>query len=176
MAEIRSKCYLVLYISYAMSYKGKHKKNSQSISFISKTNYLHLKTSYMDESACLWKQREWNKFPFFGDKLSGKNWSRGLPSSDRVSEKSNLRCTNCRDRATGCVEKLHWTDYWEKQISVKTRTESLNKETHPTYGSRCSFDQKRKGIQKKKVWIGQNHILAAACYSENYFFKNRFQQ
>ena len=57
-----------------MSKKGKtnHEKSCQSVSFILKTDYLHLKTSYKDESACLWKQLKWNKFPFYGDRLSGK--------------------------------------------------------------------------------------------------------
>ena len=26
----------------------------------------------MDESACLWKQLKWNKFHFYGDRLSEK--------------------------------------------------------------------------------------------------------
>ena len=26
----------------------------------------------MDKSACLWKQLKWTKFPFYGDKMSGK--------------------------------------------------------------------------------------------------------
>ena len=57
-----------------MSKKGKtnHEKSCQSVFFILKTDYLHLKTSYKDESACLWKQLKWNKFPFYGDRLSGK--------------------------------------------------------------------------------------------------------
>ena len=37
-----------------------------------KTDFIHLKNSYMDESACLWKQLKWNKFPFYGARLSGK--------------------------------------------------------------------------------------------------------
>ena len=57
-----------------MSKKGKanHEKNCQLVVFVWKTDYLQLKTRYMDESACLWKQLEWNKFDFYDDKLSGK--------------------------------------------------------------------------------------------------------
>ena len=70
-------------------------------------------------------------------------------------------------RQTECLRKVTWDaqtavigrqvvlrnyteQITEKQIRVKTRTESLNKETHSIYGSRCSFDQKSKGIQKRK--------------------------
>ena len=57
-----------------MSKKGKthHERSCQSIWFILKTDYLLLKTSYTDESACLWKQLKWNKVRFYGDRLSGK--------------------------------------------------------------------------------------------------------
>ena len=71
-----------------MSKKGKtsHERSCQSFSFILKTEYLHLKTGCNDESACLWKQLKWNKFPFYGDRLSGKN-IRGIKIADSVSEK-----------------------------------------------------------------------------------------
>ena len=74
MAKKCSKFYSVFYIRYQFSEKGKtnRDRSSQSIRFILKTDYLHLKTSYRDESACLWKQLNWNKFPFYGDRLSGK--------------------------------------------------------------------------------------------------------
>ena len=57
-----------------MSNKGKTniKRSCQSISSFSKNDYVLLKTSYMDESACLWKQLKWKKFPFYGARLSGK--------------------------------------------------------------------------------------------------------
>ena len=61
-------------------------KSSQPISFISKTDYKLLETSYMDENACLWKQLKWNKFPFYGDRLSGEKIQEGLSSPDSVSE------------------------------------------------------------------------------------------
>ena len=48
-------------------------RSCQSNSFILKTDVLHLKTSYNDESACLWKQLKWNNFPIYADKLPGKN-------------------------------------------------------------------------------------------------------
>ena len=71
-----------------MSKKGKanHERNCQSISFISETDYLHLKASYKDESACLWKQPKWNKIPFYGVKLSVKLLA-GINISHSLSEK-----------------------------------------------------------------------------------------
>ena len=52
--------------------KINHKRSCQSISSFLQTDYLRLKTSYMDESACLWKQLNWNKFSFNGARLSGE--------------------------------------------------------------------------------------------------------
>ena len=71
-----------------MSKKGKtnDERSCQSFSFISKTYCLHLKTGYKDEIACLWKQLKWNKFPFYGDRLSGKI-IHGINIADSVSEK-----------------------------------------------------------------------------------------
>ena len=68
-----------------MSEKGKtdHERSCQSFSFILKTDYLHLKTGYKDEIACLWKQLKWNKFPFYGDRLD----IHGINIADSVSEK-----------------------------------------------------------------------------------------
>ena len=68
--------------------KGKtnNERSCRSISFILKTDYLHLKTGHKDESACPWKQLKWNKFPFFGDRLSVKI-IHGINVADRVSEK-----------------------------------------------------------------------------------------
>ena len=40
----------------------------------------------MDERACMSNQLKWNKFPYYGDRLS-ENYSRGLTSPDSVSEK-----------------------------------------------------------------------------------------
>ena len=71
-----------------MSKKGKTKQESscQSFCFIIKTDYLHLKSGYSDESACLWKQLKWNKFPFYGDRLCGKTMH-GNNIADSESEK-----------------------------------------------------------------------------------------
>ena len=41
----------------------------------------------MDERGCMSKELKWNKFPFYGDRLSGKNFSRGLTSPESMSEK-----------------------------------------------------------------------------------------
>ena len=67
-------------------WKTNHDSSCQSFSFIFKKDYLSLKTGYKDQSACLWKQLKWNKFPFYGDRLSGKI-IHGINIADRVSEK-----------------------------------------------------------------------------------------
>ena len=74
MTKYCSKCYSLLYIRYGMSEKRKtnHMRSCQSFSSFLKTDYRHLKTSFMDESACLWKQLKWNEFPLYGDRLSWK--------------------------------------------------------------------------------------------------------
>ena len=71
-----------------MTKKGKtnYERSCQSFSFIFKTDYLHIKTGCNDESACLWKQLKWNKFPFYGDRLSGKI-IHGINIADSVTEK-----------------------------------------------------------------------------------------
>ena len=76
-----------------MPKKGKtnHKKSCQSFSFILKTDYIHLKTNYKDESACLWKQLKWKKLPFHGDRLSGKNFPQGLTPQTACLGKSLKR-------------------------------------------------------------------------------------
>ena len=63
--------------------KTNHERSWQSFSFILKTDYLHLKTGYKDESACLWKQLKWNKFPFYGDRLD----IHGINIADSAFEK-----------------------------------------------------------------------------------------
>ena len=69
-----------------MPEKGKtnHERSCQSKSFTLKTDYVHSKTSKKGESACLWKQLKWNKFSFYGDKLSGKIINEDLQRRQRV--------------------------------------------------------------------------------------------
>ena len=71
-----------------MSKKGKtnHERSCQLFSFILKTDDLRLKTGYKDESACLWKQLKWKKFPFYGDRLSGECFH-GTNIAENVSAK-----------------------------------------------------------------------------------------
>ena len=70
-----------------MSKKGKTKneRSCQPFSFILKTDNLQLKTGCNDESACLRKQLKWKKFPFYGDRLSGKI-IHGINIADSVYE------------------------------------------------------------------------------------------
>ena len=74
MAKLYSKCYSLLNTLYGTTIKGKtnNKRSCLSISFILKTDFTQLKTSYTDEGDCQWKQLKWNKFPFYGKKLSEK--------------------------------------------------------------------------------------------------------
>ena len=55
MVKLCSKCYSLLSISYGRPEKGNTNlmKSCQSISFILKTDLIHLKTSYVDGSACV---------------------------------------------------------------------------------------------------------------------------
>ena len=71
-----------------MSKKGKtnHERSRQSFCSILKTDYSHLKTGYSDENACLLKQLKRIKFPFYGDRLSGKT-IHDINIANSVSEK-----------------------------------------------------------------------------------------
>ena len=103
----------------------------------------------MDERACMSKQLKWNKFPFYGDRLSGKITQ---------EEQSPL-----------IRRQVVWRNYSEqttkKQNSVKTCTKSPKRETPPIYGNRCSFDQKRKscpykaGMKRLKSYKSSNLLL-----------------
>ena len=119
------------------------------IPFILKTDYLHLKTGYKDESAWLWKQLKWNKFPFYGDRLD----IQGINIADSVSE----RITS-EEQSPLIRRQVVWRKYseqmTEKQNSVKTCTKSPKMETTFIYGNRCSFDQKGKVVHIKQVWVG----------------------
>ena len=71
-----------------MSKKGKtnNERSRKSFSFILKSDHSHLKTGYTDESACLLKQLKRNKFPYYGDRLSGKNFY-GINIENGLSKK-----------------------------------------------------------------------------------------
>ena len=149
MAKICSKWYSLLYIRYGMSKKGKinHERSCQSFSFILKMDFLHLKTSHKDESACLWKHLKWKKVPFYGDRLSGKFFY-GINIADSVSKKITQE-----EQSPLIRRQVVWTKFSEQmtenQNSVKTCTQSAKKETPSIYGNRCRFDQKRNGCPYK---------------------------
>ena len=52
--------------------KTNHEWSCQSIFFQFENGLFFIKTSNKDESSSPWKQVKWNKFPFYGDRLSGK--------------------------------------------------------------------------------------------------------
>ena len=114
LSKICSKCYSLLYITHGMSKKVKtnHDRSCQWIYFILKTDYLHSKTSYKDESACLWQQLKWDKMPFYGARFYGKIIHGDSQRRQRVWE-NYLRGTKSPDKATGCPEKLLWTNDWK---------------------------------------------------------------
>ena len=91
-----------------LSRKGQtnHKGSCQSIFFILKTDYIHLKTSYMDERACSLNATQLEQVPF----LRGQTvWEKLIKeiniARQRVFEK-DLREIECSDNSTGCLEKI----------------------------------------------------------------------
>ena len=54
--------------------KGKTNRNGsfQLVSFVLKTDYIPLKSSWMDDRVFMSKQLKWNEIPYYGDRLSGK--------------------------------------------------------------------------------------------------------
>ena len=127
--------------------KTNHKRSCQLIPFVLKTDYLHSKTSYMEESACLRKQLKWHKFPFYGDRLSGK-MIYGVNIGNSVSEKITQE-EQSPLISRQVVRRNYSEQMTEKQDSVKTCTKSPKKETPSIYGNRCRFDQKRNGCPFK---------------------------
>ena len=55
-----------------MKGKTNRRRSCQLVSFVLKTDYIHSKSSQMDDRVCMSKQLKWNKFPYYGDRLSGK--------------------------------------------------------------------------------------------------------
>ena len=114
---------------------------------LKKTDCKLLKNSYMDESACLWKQLKWNKFPFMVTDCLEK-FITGIDVARQRVWGNHLG---------GTKSLMRWQVVWgnyskqitEKQNSVKTCTKSPKNETPPIYVNRCSFDQKRKSCPYK---------------------------
>ena len=83
----------------------------------------------MDERACVSKQLKWNKFHFYGDRLSGKDFH-----GDYYRQTACLRKSLRRNREQSPLirQQVVWRNYTEqkteKQKSVKACTRSLEKE------------------------------------------------
>ena len=162
-----------------MSKKGNtnHEGSWQSFPFILKTDFLHLKSGYKDESACLWKQLKWKKFSFYGDRLSG-NFYHGINIADSVSEKITEEEQSPLIRRQ-VVLRIYYEQMTEPQKSFKTCTNSPKKETPSIYWNRCSFDQKRKSCpfkagmnrlksyKKQQLPTLQNHFLNIVANNSN---------
>ena len=59
----------------------------------------------MDDKICMSKQLKWNKFPYYGDRLSGKV-STGINISRQLVGENHSSGIESPDKATGCLEKL----------------------------------------------------------------------
>ena len=120
--------------------------------FISKTYYSHLKTGYKDESAGLSKQLKWNKFPFHGDRLSGKT-IHGINIARSVSEKITQE-----EQSPLIRRQVVWRNYSEqmtvKQNSVKTCTKTPQKKQLPFKEIVVASTKKGKVVHIKQVRIG----------------------
>ena len=97
---------------------------------------MYVKKTQVEQVPLLWWQTVREKF------------SRGLTSPVSMSEKitQGQQSPLIRRQVVwrNCTEQMT-----EKQNSVKTCTRSIEKETPPIYGNRCSFDQKRKNCPFK---------------------------
>ena len=59
----------------------------------------------MIDRVCMSKQLKWNKFPYYGDRLSGKVFTEINISRQLVGENHSSGIES-PDKATGCLEKL----------------------------------------------------------------------
>ena len=153
MAKKCSTCYSLFYIRYWMSKKGKtnHEKSCQSILFRVKTDYLHSETSYKNESACLWKQLKWKRFPCMETDCRGKNL-RGINVTDSVSEKGTQEEQSLLIRRQA-VWKNYSEQMTEKQNSVKTCTNPRKRKLLPYMEIGVTSTEKRNVVHIKHVWI-----------------------
>ena len=98
----------------------------------------------MIDRVCMSKQLKWNKFPYYGDRLSGKFFTGINISRQPVGENHSSGIESLIRR------QVVWRNYseqmTEKQNSVKTCTRYLKNQTPPIYGNRCSFDQKKERL------------------------------
>ena len=156
--------------------KGKtnHERSCQSFPFISKTDYLHLKTGYKDESPSLWKQLKWNKFPFFGDGLCGKI-IRGINIADSVLRKSIER-NKVPWWGDSLSRELTLNKWLKNKIVLKLAPSTQKSKQLPYMEIVVASTNTGKVVHIKQVWTVWNRIKAATCYSETSFFKYRSQQ
>ena len=88
----------------------------------------------MDGRVSMSKQLKWNKFPYYGERLSGKVFTGINISRQLVGEYHSSGIESLIRR------QVAWRNYseqmTEKQNSVKTCTRYLKKETPPIYGNR----------------------------------------
>ena len=110
-----SKCYSLLYTIYGKTIKGKSnsKGSCQSISFVLKTDYLHLKlVKWMEELVCQ-KNSSGTSSPIVVTDCLGKFFTGINISRQLVWENHSSRIEPPPDKATGCLEKLLWTSDWK---------------------------------------------------------------
>ena len=63
----------------------------------------------MDDRVCMSKQLKWNKFPHYDDRLPGKVFT-GINNFRQLVGENHSNAIESLDRATGCLEKLLWTN------------------------------------------------------------------
>ena len=66
----------------------------------------------MDDRVCMSKQLKWNKFPYYGDRLSGEVFT-GINISRELVGENHSSGIESPDKATECLEKLLWTNDWK---------------------------------------------------------------
>ena len=59
----------------------------------------------MDDRVCMSEQLKWIKFPYYGDRLSGKVFT-GINISRQLVGENHSSGIESPDKATGCLQKL----------------------------------------------------------------------
>ena len=59
----------------------------------------------MDDRVCMSKQLKWIKFPYYGDRLSGKVFT-GINISRQLVGENHSSGIESPDKATSCLQKL----------------------------------------------------------------------
>ena len=125
----------------------------QSLSFILKTYFLHLKTSYKDENACLWKQLKWNKFPYLWWQTDWENHSRKLKSQTACLRKS-LKRNKVHWQGHRLPGEFNFNKWLENKIVLKFAPSPQKRKHLPYKEIVVTSTIKGEFVHIKLVWIG----------------------